>query len=126
MGYLLAVPGTSCSSHPKDKNSLLEWGLAMLKSELVARLASRYALPTRRDAEKVVDAILGTMSETLARGQRIELRGFGAFSVKHRAPRTGRNPRNGALVAVAAKRIPFFRCSKELRDRLNADDGSGK
>ena len=92
----------------------------MIKSELVARIAARYKFSHLRDAERVVGAILDAMSNALARGQRIELRGFGAFSVKQRAARPGRNPRTGAPVTVSEKRHPSFRCSKSMRERLNA------
>lgn len=91
----------------------------MIKSELVARLAARYVLPNRRDADRVVSTILDTMINALARGQRVELRGFGAFSVKQRPPRTGRNPRNGTPVAVGLRKLMYFRCGKEMRERLN-------
>jgi len=91
----------------------------MIKSELVARLVARYALPNRRDAERAVSTILDTMIKALARGQRVELRGFGAFSVKQRPPRTGRNPRNGTAVALGVRKLPYFRCGKEMRERLN-------
>jgi integration host factor subunit beta len=91
----------------------------MIKSELVARLAARYVLPNRRDAERVVHIVLETMSKALAGGQRIELRGFGAFSVKQRPPRAGRNPRDGTTVALGVRKLPYFRCGKEMRERLN-------
>ena len=97
----------------------------MIKSELVARLAARYRFTHMRDAERVVQTILDAMSKALARGQRVELRGFGAFSVKQRAPRSGRNPRTGAPVMVSEKRQPHFRCGKEMRDRLNATGEQG-
>src|ERR1700704_5323007 len=91
----------------------------MIKSELVERLAARYAFAHRRDVERIVTTILETMSKALARGQRIELRGFGAFSVKSRPPRMGRNPRYGTVVALGVRKLPYFRCGKDLRDRLN-------
>lgn len=75
-----------------------------------------------RDIEKVVDAFFGGISSALIDGDRVELRGFGTFSVKERAARTGRNPRTGASVHVDAKRLPFFKTGKELRERLNTDD----
>src|SRR5258705_9657883 len=91
----------------------------MIKSELVERLAARYAFAHRRDAERIVTTILDTMSKALARGRRIELRGFGAFSVKSRLPRIGRNPRYGTTVMLGTRKLPYFRCSKDLRERLN-------
>ena len=91
----------------------------MIKSELVARLAARYEFAHRRDAERVISTILDTLIKALARGQRVELRGFGTFSVKQRPPRTGRNPRNGTTVALGARKLAYFRCGKEMRERLN-------
>jgi integration host factor subunit beta len=91
----------------------------MLKSELVALLAARYEFPHRRDAERVVNTVLETIVKALALGRRVELRGFGSFSVKQRPPHMGRNPRNGVPVPVSEKRQPYFRGSKEMRERLN-------
>jgi integration host factor subunit beta len=95
----------------------------MLKSELVALLAARYELKNQ-DVERAINLVLDAMGKALARGQRIELRGFGAFSVKHRPSRLGRNPRTGASVMVAEKRQPYFRCGKEMRERLNGPEAS--
>ena len=72
-----------------------------------------------RDVERIVNVIFGEIVEALARGDRVELRGFGAFTVKHRAPRIGRNPRTGSSVAVSEKYVPFFKTGKDLRERLN-------
>ena len=91
----------------------------MIRSELVAKIAAENPHLTQADAEKVVRAIFESMTETLAEGGRVELRGFGAFSVRHRDPRCGRNPRTGEAVDVEAKSVPFFKAGKELRDRLN-------
>lgn len=91
----------------------------MIKSELVQRLAERNPHLYQRDMENVVNAILEEISAALARGDRVELRGFGAFSVRHRPARTGRNPRTGESVEVEEKRVPFFKTGKELRERLN-------
>jgi len=91
----------------------------MIRSELVAKIATENPHLSQADAEKVVRAIFESMTETLAEGGRIELRGFGAFSVRHRDPRRGRNPRTGEAVDVKAKSVPFFKVGKELRDRLN-------
>jgi integration host factor subunit beta len=93
----------------------------MIKSELVQRIASQNPHLYQRDIEKIVSAILDEMVEALRRGDRVELRGFGAFSVKLRGPRQGRNPRTGAVVAVAKKAIPFFKTGKEMRTRLNRE-----
>ncbi|HEX5280688.1 MAG TPA: integration host factor subunit beta [Micropepsaceae bacterium] len=91
----------------------------MIKSELVTRLAERYPHLYHRDVERIVSTVLDEISSALASGDRVELRGFGAFSVKVRPARQGRNPRTGAAVAVGEKRVPFFRTGKELRERLN-------
>jgi integration host factor subunit beta len=91
----------------------------MIKSELVARLAERYPHLYHRDVERIVTTVLDEITKALAQGSRVELRGFGAFSVKTRPSRTGRNPRTGAAVSVNEKRAPFFRTGKELRERLN-------
>jgi integration host factor subunit beta len=91
----------------------------MIKSELVDRIALQNPHLYRRDVEHVVNAILGTIMTSLSLGDRVELRGFGVFSVRKRRARTGRNPRSGAIVAVDRKSIPFFKCGKEMRQRLN-------
>lgn len=92
----------------------------MTKSELIQRLADRNPHLFHRDAARVVSAVFGEIGDALARGDRVELRGFGAFAVKERAPRIGRNPRTGESVRVARKRVPFFKTGKDLRERLNA------
>jgi len=91
----------------------------MTKSELIQRLAEQNPHLFLRDVEKIVDTIFGEIKNALARGDRVELRGFGAFSVKHRKARVGRNPRTGESVQVEAKALPFFKTGKALRDRLN-------
>lgn len=91
----------------------------MIKSELVQRIAAQNPHLYQRDVENIVNAILGEITEALARGDRVELRGFGAFSVKARGARTGRNPRTGAQVSVDEKTVPFFKTGKDMRDRLN-------
>jgi integration host factor subunit beta len=91
----------------------------MIKSELVLRIANRNPHLYLRDVEKIVNAILDEITSALARGDRVELRGFGAFSVKHRDARVGRNPRTGAHVPVDEKSVPFFKTGKEMRERLN-------
>ena len=93
---------------------------AMTKSELIARLAEANPHLYQRDVERIVTTIFDEITAALARGDRVELRGFGAFSVKERGARTGRNPRTGAKVAVEAKYIPYFKTGKQLRERLNA------
>ena len=94
-------------------------GAAMIKSELVQRLAEANPHLYQRDVEVIVTAIFDEIAAALARGDRVELRGFGAFSVKRRDARVGRNPRTGDSVEVAEKHVPFFKTGKQLRDRLN-------
>ena len=91
----------------------------MIKSELVFRIAQQNPHLYQRDVETIVSAILDTISDALARGDRVELRGFGAFSIKKREARSGRNPRTGASVSVCEKHIPVFKTGKEMRKRLN-------
>ena len=91
----------------------------MIKSELVQIIADRNPHLYQRDVENIVNAVLDEITETLATGNRVELRGFGAFSVKNRPPREGRNPRTGETVHVEEKWVPFFKTGKELRERLN-------
>lgn len=99
----------------------------MIRSELIARLAQQYPDLTHRDVTKVVDTVFGEITEALARGSRVELRGFGAFETVPRNGRLGRNPRTGEALDVEAKRVPRFKAGKRLRNRLNpggdADDG---
>jgi integration host factor subunit beta len=94
-------------------------GITMIKSELVQRIASQNPHLYQRDVENIVNAILGEIIAAMARGDRVELRGFGAFSVKNRPARMGRNPRTGAHVSVEKKSVPFFKTGKEMRERLN-------
>jgi len=91
----------------------------MIKSELVQRLAQANPHLYQRDVERIVGTIFEEIAQALANGDRVELRGFGAFSVKTRPARTGRNPRTGEPVQVEAKSVPFFKTGKELRERLN-------
>lgn len=94
----------------------------MTKSELIARLAERFPQLVAKDAEIAVKVILDAMTEALARGDRIEIRGFGSFSLNHRPPRVGRNPRSGERVEVPEKWVPHFKAGKELRERVDAAD----
>ncbi|MGB4057511.1 MAG: integration host factor subunit beta [Alphaproteobacteria bacterium] len=100
----------------------------MTKSELIQRLAERNPHLYLRDIEKIVETVFDEITGALARGDRVELRGFGAFSIKSREARTGRNPRTGDTVQVGAKRLPFFKTGKALRERLNggAPQGGGE
>ncbi len=94
----------------------------MTKSELILRLAERNPHLYQRDVERIVSTVFDEITDALSRGDRVELRGFGAFSVKHREARTGRNPRTGESVEVEEKFVPFFKTGKQLRERLNGDD----
>ncbi|RMF03670.1 MAG: integration host factor subunit beta [Alphaproteobacteria bacterium] len=91
----------------------------MIKSELIQKVAAANPHLYQRDVERIVNVVLDEIIASLARGDRVELRGFGAFTVKHRAARQGRNPRTGATVFVEEKYVPFFKTGKELRERLN-------
>lgn len=91
----------------------------MIKSELVARIAEAYPHLMHKDAERIVSTVFDEIARALAGGDRVELRGFGAFSVKSRDARLGRNPRTGEAVQVDDKKVPFFKTGKLLRDRLN-------
>lgn len=92
----------------------------MIKSELVQHIAERNPHLYQRDVENIVNAILDEITDALKRGDRVELRGFGAFSVKKRDARVGRNPRTGEHVSVEQKSVPFFKTGKEMRERLNS------
>jgi integration host factor subunit beta len=91
----------------------------MLKSDLVRRIRAQNPLLLFRDVETIVDAIFNEITATMARGDRVELRGFGTFSVKVREARTGRNPTTGMLVSVPKKAHPHFKPGKEMKERLN-------
>ena len=91
----------------------------MTKSELINRLAERYSQLVAKDAEFAVKTILDAMTNALASGQRIEIRGFGSFGLNYRPPRTGRNPKSGDKVQVPAKYVPHFKAGKELRERVD-------
>ncbi len=94
----------------------------MIKSELIALLAKRNPHLYQRDVERIVSTIFDEITKALCRGDRVELRGFGAFSVRRRPPHIGRNPRTGERVDVAEKRVPFFKTGKTLRERLNQSE----
>lgn len=93
----------------------------MIKSELVQKIADANPHLYQRDVENIVNAILEQIVSALSRGDRVELRGFGAFSVKKRDARTGRNPRTGKQVDVSEKAVPYFKTGKEMRERLNGE-----
>ena len=92
----------------------------MIKSQLIAALAAENPHLTQREIERVEEVIFERISEALENGGRVELRGFGIFSVRSRPGRSGRNPRTGESVEVPAKHVPFFKSGKKLQARLNA------
>jgi integration host factor subunit beta len=98
----------------------------MTKSELIAQLAMENPHLRQQDVEAIVATIFEEITAALSRGDRVELRGFGAFSVKRRDPRQGRNPRTGETVAVSAKGVPFFKPGKELREIVNGGPPQSK
>lgn len=93
----------------------------MTKSELIAALAARYSQLAARDTDYAVKTVLDAMTQALAEGQRIEIRGFGSFSLSERAPRVGRNPKSGEQVLVPGKQVPHFKAGKELRERVDLE-----
>ncbi len=96
----------------------------MTKSELIAALAARYPQLAARDTDIAVKTVLDTMAQALAERQRIEIRGFGSFSLSERAPRVGRNPKSGEQVLVPGKQVPHFKAGKELRERVDLNGSS--
>ena len=92
----------------------------MTKSELIERIAARQTQLSSKDVELAVKTIIEHMAQTLASGERIEIRGFGSFSLHYRAPRIGRNPKTGESVGLSGKHVPHFKPGKELRERVNA------
>ena len=97
----------------------------MTKSELIADIAAANPHLRQQDVETIVGTIFDHITQALAQGSRVELRGFGAFTIKHRDARTGRNPRTGAAVAVDEKFVPFFKAGKELRERVDLGKARG-
>ncbi|MBV7482239.1 integration host factor subunit beta [Bordetella sp. BOR01] len=95
----------------------------MTKSELIAALAARYPQLAARDTDYAVKTMLDAMTQALASGQRIEIRGFGSFSLSQRSPRVGRNPKSGEQVLVPGKQVPHFKAGKELRERVDLAGG---
>lgn len=96
----------------------------MTKSELIAALAARYPQLAARDTDYAVKTVLDAMTQALASGQRIEIRGFGSFSLSQRSPRIGRNPKSGEQVLVPGKQVPHFKAGKELRERVDLVGGN--
>jgi integration host factor subunit beta len=97
----------------------------MTKRDLIDEIVKLYPSYSRRDAEVIVNAVFESMTEALCSGERIEIRGFGSFVVKQRRAREGRNPKTGEIVAVAAKRVPFFKVGKELKQRVDGEACDG-
>ncbi|GMR01288.1 MAG: integration host factor subunit beta [Gammaproteobacteria bacterium] len=93
---------------------------AMMKSELIERIARKQSHLAYKDVELAVKSIMEQMSNSLSSGERIEIRGFGSFSLHYRPPRSGRNPKTGGSVALPGKHVPHFKPGKELRERVNA------
>jgi integration host factor beta subunit len=94
----------------------------MTKRDLIDEVNKKFPHLSRRDSEVILNSIFDSMADAMGHGERIEIRGCGSFVVKHRRARQGRNPKSGAVVSVAAKRVPFFKVGKELRLRV---DGKG-
>jgi integration host factor subunit beta len=92
----------------------------MTKAELIEALVDRIDRLTKKEAEMIVNVVLKSIADSLGNGNKVELRGFGSFKVKERRAREGRNPKTGEKVSVEAKRIPYFKPGKELRDRVNS------
>lgn len=93
--------------------------MPLTKSALIAQIAARQDMLTEKDVELAVKTLLEQMVEALATGERVEVRGFGSFSLHHRPPRTGRNPKTGETVEVGSKYVPHFKPGKELKERVN-------
>lgn len=91
----------------------------MTKSDLVDRLASKSGNFSRKDIEVIVDTVFGSMADSLARGEKVEIRGFGSFKVKQREGRNGRNPKSGESIFIEPKKVPFFKAGKELKERVD-------
>ena len=91
----------------------------MTKSELIERLSDEHELLNKKDAEAVINLIFGGIGEALAQGDRVEIRGFGSFSVRERDAREARNPKSGQLVKIPSRKTPFFKTGKELRERVD-------
>jgi integration host factor subunit beta len=92
----------------------------MTKSDLVQKLSEQVTTLTKKECEVIVDTVFGNMKESLQRGEKIEIRGFGSFTVRVRRAKEGRNPKTGEKVSIPEKRIPFFKVGKELRELVNA------
>ncbi len=91
----------------------------MTKSELIEAVAAKVGNFSRKDVEVVIDTLFSSMAESLSKGQKVEIRGFGSFKIKKREPRQGRNPKTGENISILAKKVPFFKAGKEIRERIN-------
>jgi integration host factor subunit beta len=91
----------------------------MTKSELIETVASRVDNFSRKDVEVIIDTLFGSMSDSLSRGEKVEIRGFGSFKIKHREGRQGRNPKSGENIYIEPKKVPFFKAGKEIKERIN-------
>ena len=112
-------PLFSCALTRLDSDPTAETQISpMTRSDLIAALASRFTHLTAKDAEIAVKEILDAIGNSLAQGNRVEIRGFGSFSLNYRPPRTGRNPKSGSPVSVPAKYVPHFKAGKEMRERV--------
>ncbi|MBL7686049.1 MAG: integration host factor subunit beta [Deltaproteobacteria bacterium] len=98
----------------------------MTKSDLVNKVADRIKTLSHKEIDMLVDTIFGKMTDALAEGNRIEIRGFGSFEIRTRSSRQGRNPKTGQQVFVGTRRVPFFKVGKELRERINVESESSK
>jgi integration host factor subunit beta len=94
----------------------------MTKSELVEKIVEANTVLTRKESELVVNLVFDAMSNALKKGEKVEIRGFGSFTIRERGPREARNPKSGEVVRIPAKRTPFFKTGKELRERVNIFD----
>jgi len=116
---LRRVPPTWARCSRPSSISIATTAKRVTKSELIAALAARYPQLAVRDADDAVKTLLNALAQALTSGQRIEIRGFGSFSLSQRAPRIGRNPKSGEKVLVPSKRVPHFKAGKELRERVD-------
>lgn len=91
----------------------------MTKSELIECVAGQVKNFSKKDVEVIVDTVFGSMLDSLSKGEKVEIRGFGSFKVKHREGRKGRNPKTGESIYIEEKKVPFFKAGKELRERVN-------
>ncbi|MBI5453623.1 MAG: integration host factor subunit beta [Deltaproteobacteria bacterium] len=94
----------------------------MTKSELIEIVASKVGNFSRKDIEVIVDTLFDSMSNSLSKGDKVEIRGFGSFKIKEREGRQGRNPKSGENIFIQSKRVPFFKAGKEIRERINTED----